>query len=411
MNRQLSLDATVSGLLPVGPLHPHIAGLAESFTGQGYSSYSTDVKIRLLRNLDRWCMKHRIGIDDLDETQIQKFLHFRRIRGHARNGDPSTLWSLLKYLREENLTPPAVETTDDALQQLQARFGQYLAEERGLKQATLDWYLFETKRFLSARFGKDRLLLGELSQRDIIRFVLRRARAISPSGAKRATTVLRGFLRFLYERGEIATNLAASVPRVANWSCAGLPKFLAPDAVERILQTCDEQSAEGRRDHSILILLARLGLRAGEVVQMTLDDIDWDRGELMVRGKGGRQDRLPIPKDVGRALAKYIRRARPRCSSRRVFIRLRAPHCGLAGPSTVDFVVRSALKRAGLSPAHKGAHMLRHSLATRMLGSGASLTEIGKILRHQSPSTTAIYAKVDLAALRSLTQPWPGGAA
>jgi integrase len=190
-----------------------------------------------------------------------------------------------------------------------------------------------------------------------------------------------------------------------------LPKYLPAQEVELLLESCDPKSLVQQRDHAILLLLARLGLRAGEIVQMTLEDIDWETGELTVRGKGGRADRLPMDREVGQALARYLRYGRPRCSSRRVFIRWHAPHRGLAGSAAIDAVVRRALKRAGLNPRLKGAHLLRHSLATRMIGRGASLSEIGQILRHQLPKTTALYAKVDLQALRALAQPWPGGEA
>jgi site-specific recombinase XerD len=190
-----------------------------------------------------------------------------------------------------------------------------------------------------------------------------------------------------------------------------VPKYLSAEDVELLLEKCNQNSVTGQRDHAILLLLARLGLRAGEVVHMTLDDIDWEAGELTIRGKGSRQDRLPIPEDVGEALARYLQQTRPQCASRRVFIRLHAPHQGFGGSSLVAYIVNRALKRAGLNPALRGAHLLRHSLATRMIRGGSSLTEIGKILRHQLMRTTAIYAKVDLRALRILAQPWPGGEA
>ncbi|MGO9269463.1 MAG: tyrosine-type recombinase/integrase [Terriglobia bacterium] len=320
--------------------------------------------------------------------------------------------SLLKHLRETKVVQePVTPGEGSPLDHLQASFAQYLAEERGLRPATLKQYLFQTQWFLSERFGNGALSLGELNPQDISRSVLRRARTVSPNAAQRMTIALRNLLRFLQQRGNIATNLAKAVPTVAHWTHAGLPKFLSLQEVELLLKTCDRDSPAGQRNRAMLLLLARLGLRAGEIVHMTLDDIDWEAGELTIRGKGGRQDRLPLPIDVGRSLARYLRRVRPQCASRRVFIRLRAPHQGLAGSFTVDFVVRRALQRTGLHPNARGAHLLRHSLATRMLRSGASLPEIGEILRHQLPKTTAIYTKVDMAALRTLAQPWPGGVA
>lgn len=410
MKSPLSLAGTVPVVAPVGPLYAHIASFAESLTKQGYSSYTKDQKIGLLVELDRWLLRRRIKIEDFAEEHLEKFLCNHPRRG--RRGDRSTLRSLLGKLREAKITsPPVVQRDENPVDGLQRIFKQYLLDERGLNPATVVWYLFETGKFLSESFGNDAISLDQLSSRHVAEYVLRRARSKTPRGVQRTATALRSFFRFLQQRGEVATNLAASLPRVANRSAAGLPKYLPPAEVELLLKTCQKPTAEGRRNRAVLLLLARLGLRAGEVVRLTLDDIDWDAGELLIRGKGGRQDRLPMPADVGQALATYIRYARPSCSCRRVFIRLHAPYQGLAGASNIGYIVRRALKQAGLKPSFTGSHLLRHSLATRMLRGGASLTEIGKILRHQLPSTTAIYAKVDLAALRALAQPWPGGEA
>ena len=189
-----------------------------------------------------------------------------------------------------------------------------------------------------------------------------------------------------------------------------LPHYLEAHEVERVLSTCDRRRKIGKRDYAIFLLLARLGLRAGEVTQLTLDDINWRAGELLVRGKGARVDRLPLLQDVGKALAEYLQKARPACSSRRVFIQCKAPFEGFAGPQCVSNLVRMALIRLDLNPAHRGAHVLRHSLATGLLRNGASLAQIGQVLRHQLPQTTEIYAKVDFGALRPLALPWIGGA-
>jgi site-specific recombinase XerD len=212
------------------------------------------------------------------------------------------------------------------------------------------------------------------------------------------------------QRGTIERDLGACVPRMSDWRLATIPKYLSPDDVERLIQACDRQTSVGRRDHAILLLLARLGLRAGEIVALELDDIQWRAGEMTVRSsKRLPQDRLPLPRDVGEALATYICRDRPRHPTRRVFLCTKAPRRGFTSPSTVSTIVRRALARAGLCPPLKGAHLLRHSLATRMLRHGASLQEIGQVLRHRGVTTTEIYAKVDLAGLRALAQPWPLG--
>ena len=221
------------------------------------------------------------------------------------------------------------------------------------------------------------------------------------------TTAVRSFLRFLFQIGELRADLAPSVPTVADWRLSTVPKHLRPEEVRRVLGGCDRKTSAGRRDYAVLLLLARLGLRAGEVVSLQLDDIDWRAGEILIRGKGLLHDRMPLPVDVGEALTAYLRMDRPRCQTRRVFVCMKAPRFGFAGPSTVSTIVRRALDRAGLHPAFKGAHLLRHSLATTMLRSGASMSEIGEVLRHRVASTTEIYAKLDFDALRSLAQPWP----
>jgi len=220
-------------------------------------------------------------------------------------------------------------------------------------------------------------------------------------------TAFRSFFRFLFQNGELQANLAAAVPAIADWRLSTVPKYLLPKEVDRVLAGCDRQTSTGRRDFAILLLLARLGLRAGEVVALQLDDIDWRAGEILVRGKGLLHDRMPLPVDVGEALTSYLRTDRPPCKTRRVFVCMKAPRSGFAGPSTLTTIVRRALDRADLHPAMRGAHVLRHSLATTMLRSGASMTEIGEILRHRTPNTTEIYAKLDFDGLRSLAHPWP----
>jgi len=408
MKRYLcSVPAVLSGL-PVGPLYPHIASFVQGLGPQGYSSCAINQKIRLLRRLDEWFVHRHIGIGSFDDALIERFLCLRRKGGHVQLGDPTTLRSFLNHLREHGVVPRSSAKPDNIQgHQLLTSFAQYLTEERGLARATLKRYLCDTKKFISERFRSSSISLRDLHPHDIARFVIGRGTVVSSSAAQHAVSPLRALLKFLQQRGDVTANLAASVPSVAKWSLAGLPKYLQSHEVERLLGTCKGSNAGERRDRAILLLLARLGLRGGEVAQLNLEDINWETGEVSVRGKGGRISRLPIPDEVGKALATYIRLSRPRCSCRRVFIRVRAPHQGLSGCTAIDHVVHAALKRAGLNPAFKGAHALRHSLATHMLHRGASLPEIGQILRHQLPSTTAIYAKADLAALRAIAQPWP----
>jgi site-specific recombinase XerD len=221
---------------------------------------------------------------------------------------------------------------------------------------------------------------------------------------------LRAFMRYLRYRGYTRTDLAASVPAIRRWKLASLPEYLLPSQIQKVLNACDRRSAIGRRDYAILLMLARLGLRANEIATLTLDDVDWRAGQLSVQAKGRQRAQLPLPHEVGSAVAAYLQNGRPRSDSRRLFLRDLAPHAGFASSCGISMVATTALKRAGIEGvAHKGSHLFRHSLATALLRSGASLTEIGQVLRHQDHDTTRIYAKVDIDSLRVLGIRWPGG--
>jgi integrase/recombinase XerD len=262
--------------------------------------------------------------------------------------------------------------------------------------------------FVAGQATADGVDLEHLSAGDVVGFVLASCRDRAPRTAQLTVTALRSLLGFLHLDGVLATSLAAAVPSVANRR-AGLPRFLEPDQVEALLASCDRDSTVGRRDFAMLTLMVRLGLRAGEVAALRLDDIDWRRGEIAVCGKGPRRDRLPLPVDVGRAVVDYLRHGRPASAADRcVFVRVKAPHLGLT-PCGVSQVVVAASRRAGLGPLT--AHRLRHTAATSMLRAGAGLADLGQVLRHRRPLTTAVYAKVDRDALRTLARPWPTGAA
>jgi len=404
-------DQKVLQRLHVGPLCSYIDTFAARLSEQGYARSTAKEQIRLVADLSRWLDRRELELEDLDEHIVDQFLQYRRRRGRAPRHNRATLEILLKQLRSEGVVPARTPHKDDsALLELQRQFAQYLAQERGLSQATLNTYLPIVGRFLFESFGDDALMLDELRPAHITGFIVHHSSTLSACRAKLIVTALRGFLRFLHQRGQTPTDLAAVVPTVAHWRLSTLPKSLEPEQVERVLKGCDQSNSTGQRDYTILLLLARLGLRAGEVVAMRLDDIDWETGILTVWGKGARKNRLPIPHDVGDALVTYLCHGRPCCSTRRVFVRMKAPHREFASSVAICTIVRRALARAGLSPVRKGAHLLRHSLATEMLRKGASLREIGEILRHRDPNTTQVYAKVDLAALRGLAQPWPGGA-
>jgi site-specific recombinase XerD len=410
VDNPFSFDPAAWQRLHSGPLGPYIDPFAQHLAQQGYARASIYDKLRMVAKLSRWMACLSLDLAALDEQQVAAFLqdlHQRQRR--ARRGDISTLRTLLEQLRNLGVIPMPLTASDpNTLQRLKDDFTCYLREERGLASTTVDNYLPFVDAFLTARFGGGPLELEHLGIQDVIRFVLSHLRRFSPKRAQLGLSALRGFFRFLNQRGVLLTDLASAVPAVANWRLSEIPKFIAPQEVEQLLLSCDQDRVAGQRDYTVLLLLARLGLRAGEVVHLQLDDIDWRAGRLHIRGKGGRSDALPLPADVGEALAAYLRHGRPRCSTRRVFVRARAPHTGFASSVAVDSIVRRALQRARLNPPRKGAHLLRHSLATRMLRDGASLAEIGQLLRHRLPQTTEIYAKVDPVALGALVQPWPG---
>ncbi len=393
-----------------GPIAAHIDGFAGYLSSQGYATQTARLKIRLSADLSTWLSRRHLGIEDVEEEQVDAFLKTRKKELLLRRGDWWTLNQLLHYLRQVGASPtPGPALSDNATDRITRAYAHFLIDQRGLSQATVANYVPIARRFLERRFGVGKLCLNKLGVTDVTDFVVRGSLTGSPRRAQLNAGALRSFLGFLTQEGKVTANLAASVPTVANWRLAGLPQFLEPAQVEKLLRSCNKKTRTGRRDYAVLLLLARLGLRAGEVVHLTLENINWEAGEILIRGKSAREDRLPLPPDVGRALAAYLKRDRAACSCRRVFLRMKAPRQGFASSAAVCTLFRRALVRAELHPPQKGVHLLRRSLATKMLRRGVSLAQIGEVLRHQLAQTTEIYAKVDLVALRALAQPWPGG--
>jgi len=309
------------------------------------------------------------------------------------------LQRLLELLRRQRVAAAPVLPAATPAERLQNEFRLYLRQERALASSTQACYTTFVSEFLAERFGAGSVDLSRLGAADVTRFVRRRASTIHSKRVQLMTTALRSFLRYVRYRGDIEKNLAACIPAVANWKQSTLPRALPSDQVEQVLASIDRKTAMGRRDYAILLILARLGLRAGEIRALTLEDLDWQEGLITVRGKAGRFSQLPLPSDVGAAIADYLRHGRPTASSRCVFLRARAPLEGFRGQSGVGSMVRHALEGAGIDAVRTGAHQFRHALACQMLKQGALLSEIGELLRHRSPQTTAIYAKVDLDSL------------
>lgn len=396
--------------LQTGPLGAYLESFAALLVQQGYSREAGWKKVRLVADLSRWMVQKRLGLEELHEPRITTFLGWRWKRVARQSGDQCTLALLLRHLRQADIIPPPVAPALGPIDLIERDYGHFLRQERGFMSASVGQYLPVAQRFLWHRFGDGRMRLKELCTKDVTDFVLQDSSTRGRRSAQLMTSVLRSFLNYLFQEGKTTTNLASAIPATAGGRLSELPRYLEAAQVEKLLRCCDRRCSVGRRDYAILLLLARLGLRGGEVAGLELEDIDWTAGEMRIRGKGNRVDPLPLLYDVGKALADYLKKGRPRSSARRVFVQSKAPYAGFGNPpNAVSGIVRRALARAGLHPRHQGAHLLRHSLATNLLRRGASLAQIGQVLRHQQTQTTEIYAKVDLNALRPLAQAWPGG--
>ena len=316
----------------------------------------------------------------------------------------------MKSFRGRGSQLAAFSPASDCARLVERDYKEFLLKKRGLALSSTDRYLEVARRFLSFRSSTRQKPWHRLDAKGVTDFVLHDSSGRGRRSAQLMTAVRRSFLRFLFQEGKINTNLAGAVPTVAGGPRSELPTFLEANQVRKLLRGCDRRGKMGKRDYAILLILTRLGLRAGEVAALVLEDIDWCGGYICVRGKGSRVDRLPLVEAVGQALADYLRKGRPLCSSRRVFIKSVGLPEGFSGSGSVSGVVRRTLRRAGLHAPHQGAHLLRHSLATNMLQGGATLAEISQVLRHQHIHTTELYAKIDFRSLSALTQPWPGGA-
>lgn len=408
---QLFTDSDLPQGMKKGPLSCIIPAYATLLSQQGYGEHSTHLQLRFLNDLDQWLNQQQLQVTDLSEPTIHRYMQSRLQRLRPRRDDASTLSRLVHILQAHGVLPnEAARSPVNPHQHIENDYDRYLSEERGLAVATRISYRSFIQKFLSAQFGDNSARFADLTADDVIRFIRHQSARLSPKWAGLMVSALRSFFRYLLHRQDITTDLAACVPTIANWQYSALPKFLQPDQVQQVLSQCDRQTAQGRRDYAILLLLARLGLRACEIVSLTLDDIHWQTGEISIKGKGNRLALLPLPPDVGQAIAVYLETDRPICSTRRVFIRIRAPRRGFANSCAISTIVARTLKKAGIDSPHTGAHLFRHTLATQMLRQGAALADIALLLRHRSIDTTVLYAKVDLTALRTIAQPWPGGA-
>jgi site-specific recombinase XerD len=376
----------------------------------GLARHGTWRCLSLVSDLLSWIGRSRSKLADVDERMVERYLKHRAGKQSIQPGDRAALKRLLSVLRDAGTITPAALPPITSQEQIFEEFGDYLRRERGLAPKSITRHLPVIRRFLREVCPAGAGDLDKISREEVTRYIERHARDWSAASGKAMCWSLRAFLRYLYHRGLNPLALAGSVPSIRQWRLASLPTYLSAAQVQKVLDGCDRTTALGRRDYAILMMLAKLGLRANEVATLTLDDIDWRSGEMLVRAKGRQRARMPMPPDVGAAVVAYLRDGRPTSSCRRLFLRTLAPNVGFASGCAITMIAKTALGRAGIRGyAHQGAHIFRHSLATELLRSGATLSEIGQLLRHESHDTTRIYAKVNIEALRTLSLPWPGG--
>ncbi len=389
-----------------GPLTPFAPMLKARLGERGYTPLSTVIVMRLVAHLSRWLDANALGVADLTGGQVERYIAARRAGGRTSALSACSLDSVLAMLAGAGAPVPQTAAVPATGQEaLLSDFRRHLLGERALAASTAAAYVAYARRFLAGVAGAG--LVG-LAAADVTRAVAAEAQAVSAASAQYFVVALRAFLRFCFLGGLLPADLAGAALAVTVRRRSPLPKGISAASARALLAACDRRRAIGRRDYAVLVMLLRLGLRASEAAALTLDDIDWRAAELTVHGKGRRDERLPLPADVGQAIAAYLTRGRPATGCREVFVRAVAP----AGPLTrggISFIVRRACRRAGI--AEVGAHRLRHTAACQMAGAGAPLTEIGQVLRHKSLASTANYARVSVAELRTLARPWPGGAA
>jgi integrase/recombinase XerD len=415
------LEPTCEGALALarsaaGPLAPHLPTFVATLIEQRYAVVGVRAKAWTAVAFDAWLSARRVGLADVSDAHITRF-HRRRYRPRRdcragpRIHEPTALRHLLRYLRANGLCEVTGNASSPA-DELADRFEQFLLRDRGLAATTVRGYLRTVRTLLMRRFDDQNVDLGAISAGDVQGFVEEQARRLRPQALKQVVCGLRAFLRYAVYRGDVVATLVDAVPAVAVWTTTPqLPRAISADHARRAIESCRRTSDVGRRDRAILLVLARLGLRSGEVIKLQLEDVDWASGHLRIRGKNRHECLMPLPVDVGEAIAGYLKQGRPLTEDRHLFIRARAPFTGLMHDSDgVGSIVRHALQRAGVDAPHMGSHQFRHALAVRMLQERASLPEIGDLLRHRSPMSTSVYAKVDLVALRALAMPWPGSA-
>ncbi len=393
-----------------GPLQEHINDFAQFLGNQGYSLISIRHHSLVVSDFNRWLCAEGLGQRDIAIDHSITYLEERTQQGQVFFQSPAALNQLYNFLYQQELIPKQLAEVHNPcpVEVCLLDFEQHMRNDRGLAKETIKARMRPVRCFLTGKFGSDAMDLSQLAGADIIHFVQRKTTTLAPSSMRQVTSALRSFLRFARYRLLIDTDLAASVPGVANWTMTHIPKAISQNQTEQLLCSIDRTTPLGRRDYAIVLLLARLGLRSCEVASLELDDLDWNTGAISVRSKGGKRSVFPLSDEVGQAISDYLQNSRKQCQSRRVFLRATAPSGGFKYPGAVGSIVRRLLARSKIPAPTTGAHQFRHGLACAMLKQSASLGEIGDVLGHQRLQTTMIYTKVDLEALRSLSPPWPG---
>lgn len=392
-----------------GPAGPMFDEFARALSRAGYAEITARRHLRAAEHLVYWAARKSIPVDDLSDQHLDRFdRHLPRCRcpnygRSARLDVRCGARMFLRCLQQAGVVKAPMKSTEEDPPLLTA-FGQWMRERRGTSEGTLYNYGIHIRELLQKLGEEPR----NFEARSLRKFVMDASEERGLAAAKTRTTALRMFLRFLIAEGQCAVGLDAAIPVLAHWRLAPLPRYLQEDEVERVIASCDPTSPVGQRDRAILLLLARLGLRAGDIVGLRLCDLDWRGAWIHVCGKGRRHTLLPLTQEVGQALVAYLQEGRPRSNDEAVFVRCRAPYRALRSHCAVSAIVDRALRRAGVTrPSRGAAHLLRHSVATSMLRHGASLQDIAVLLRHRSIETTQIYAKVDVTSLRRIAQPWP----
>lgn len=393
-----------------GPLERYLKLFATALHDDGYSLSTGRFQLQVFGDFSRWLQANSVASEQVTRSHKATYIKYRDQLTLGKRADAeAALNRILDFLKGLEIIPPEPQKPLTELEKLAEEYADYLQRQRGLAKGTVVAYRRTALRFLEFLADGDKFDSSTLNGPNILGFAQQQASSDRKSKSGDVLKALRSFLRFAHHKGYANTELADFVPRVANWSLSTIPKSVSPAQVEKVLSNCDRTTAYGKRDYAILLLLARLGLRVGEVVSLSLDDISWETGTLIVRGKSGPRT-MPLPKDVGEAVAQYLSEVRPPTKSRVVFFRLRPPIRAMKSQESICGVVRRAMMQARIESNNRGAHQFRHGLATELLRKGASIPEIGEILGHQKMESTMIYAKVDLKSLQKLAKRWPGGA-